>query len=337
MGCSEVVISGDIGGTHIRLSLVGKDGRIYSMVKREINETSRDDAHVFLASVKAWCIELFEYAKESRLSVLGVGLGVAGKIDYRRGLILFSPNLPVSHNISLVSELSSSLSLPVFIENDANAFGLGEAWMGGAREWKSWLGITLGTGVGGCIFLNGKLWRGDEEAGFAGEIGHTTVIPGGLVCACGKKGCLEAYSSEGGLRRQVFIDVKEGWKGSPVRPSDPDFYIKNVSNLTAKILFKRALEEDDAYARYLFDQLGRMLGISISNVFTTLGIHRVVIGGGVSNAWDLFVPSLYEALKDNCSMVEFQKILIVKSPLADSAAILGAARCAFDNLKEAPK
>lgn len=325
----EVAIAGDIGGTHVRLSLVDRNGVIYSTIKREVKEASRGDPLAFLNAVKNWCEDLLVYARRAELSVLGFGFGIAGKIDYRRGIVLFSPNLPVVNGVPIVSEFSSFFSLPVFLENDANAFGLGEAWIGSARGWKNWLGITLGTGVGGCLFFDGKLWRGDEEAGFSGEIGHTTVVPEGLDCACGKKGCLEAYSSEGGLMRQVLIDIKEGWKNCPVRPFRPDYYLNNLSNLSAKHLFSQA-QEGDPYAKYLFKRFGEMLGISISNVFTTLGIYRAVIGGGVSNAWEMFLPSLYDALGKHCSMVDFRKIVILKSHLGDRAALLGAAKCVFE-------
>lgn len=325
----EAAIAGDIGGTHVRLSLVDKSGVIHSMIKREVKEASRSDPSAFLKAVKSWCEDLLVHAKKSGFSVLGFGFGIAGKIDYSRGIVLFSPNLPVVNGVPIVSEFSSFFSLPVFLENDANAFGLGEAWIGSARGWKNWLGITLGTGVGGCLFFEGKLWRGDEEAGFAGEIGHTTVVPEGLECACGKKGCLEAYSSEGGLRRQVLVDVKEGWKSCPVKPSRPDYYLNNLPGISAKLLFSQA-QEGDPYARYLFNRFGEMLGISISNVFTTLGIYRAVIGGGVSNAWDMFIPALYNALEKHCSMVDLKKVVILKSQLGDRAAILGAAKCVFD-------
>lgn len=329
MNGHKVVIAGDIGGTNVRLSLIGIRGEIYSIIKKEVKEASREDPSLFLAYIKDWCRDLIEEAGRSGLSVVGLGFGIAGKIDYRKGVVVFSPNLPVINGIPLVSELSLTFSLPVALENDANVFGLGEAWMGCAVEWKNWLGITLGTGVGGCIFFDGKLWRGDEEAGFAGEIGHTTVIPDGFQCACGKKGCLEAYSSEGGLKRQVLADVREDWKHCPVKPSDPEFYLENSGDLTARDLFRQA-ERGDVYAKYLFDRFGRMLGIGISNVFTTLGIYRAVIGGGVSNAWNFFECSLYRALKEHCSMLDVEKVVILKSLLGDRAALLGAAKCAFE-------
>lgn len=323
---AKAVIAGDIGGTHVRLALVDREGKIYGLIKREVKEASKTDSLAFLKAVHKWCVELIEQGQQMNFSVLGVGLGVAGKLDYREGAITFSPNLPHLNGFPIGARLSENLALPVVIENDANVFGLGESWHGAAKNWNNWLGVTLGTGVGGCLFLDGELWRGDEEAGFAGEIGHTTIVPGGLQCACGKRGCLEAYSSEGGLIRQVLSDVQNGWKSAPMRPLFAEYYKKNISLMNAKILSQLA-EKGDTYARFLFERFGEVLGIAISNIFTSLGIFRAVIGGGVSNAWDLFAPSIFKALKEHSSMVDFNKIKISKSPLGDKAALLGAARC----------
>jgi glucokinase len=327
----EAVIAGDIGGTNVRLSLVDREGNIHLLTKREVKEASKTDPLLFVKVVKEWISELIKHGDKHGLSVLGIGLGVAGKLDYTRGIISFSPNLPHLNGFPIVAELSESLSLPVIIENDANAFGLGEHWVGAAKNWNNWLGVTLGTGVGGCIFLNGRLWRGDDDAGFAGEIGHTTVVPEGLNCACGKRGCLEAYSSESGLIRQVISDIQNNWKDAPVRPSDFEYYLKNANSITAKSLYERG-QEGDRYAGFLFERFGEALGIAIANIFTTLGIFQAVLGGGVSGAWDLFIPSLYKSLKKNCSMVDFSKIKITRSSLGDKAALLGAAKCIFDLL-----
>jgi|GEM_PF-352840 len=332
MGRNSAVISSDVGGTHVRLALIDKKGTILSLVKRQVKEASKDDPCAFIKAVGTWCKDLITNADQAGFDVIGVGLGVAGKIDYEKGAILFSPNLPHLNGVFIASELSGDLDLPVVIENDANAFGLGEGWIGSAREWENWLGITLGTGVGGCIVLKGELWRGDKDAGFSGEIGHTTIVPGGMTCNCGKKGCLEAYASESGLKKHVMSDIQDEWKNCVFKPTYPDYYITNVNNITAKMLFEQA-QAGDPYAKALFDRFGEILGIAISNVFTTLGIFRVVIGGGVSNAWSAFFSSLEKALREHCSMVDFGKIVISKSSLGDKAALLGAARCAFSGFK----
>ncbi|MEJ5300963.1 MAG: ROK family protein [Thermodesulforhabdaceae bacterium] len=327
----EVVVSGDIGGTNVRLALVDRNGTILSIIKKEVKEASSIDPHAFIRAIKSWSKELVFWADRSGFKVVGIGLGIAGKIDYSKGKVLFSPNLSHLNDVPIAAELSAALSLPVVIENDANAFGLGEGWVGSAKDWKNWLGVTLGTGVGGCIVLNGELWRGDRDAGFAGEIGHTTVIPGGMVCNCGKKGCLEAYSSEGGLIRQVLADIQNDWKNCIFKPINPKYYVDNANNITAKVLYKQA-QFGDPYAQALFNRFGEILGVAISNVFTTLGIFRAVIGGGVSNAWNAFLPSFEKALREHCSMVDVHKIVITKSLLGDRAALLGSAKCAFSDL-----
>ena len=142
------------------------------------------------------------------LEPVAVGLGVAGKIDAKEGSVVFSPNLPRLDGYPLGRRLAESLQIPVYMENDANVFGLGESFTGAARGFPNWVGIVLGTGTGGCLFLNGKLWEG-EGLGFSGEIGHMIVEPGGPACPCGSKGCLEAFASAralvSGARRRLCV------------------------------------------------------------------------------------------------------------------------------------
>ncbi len=320
-----MVVAGDLGGTHLRLALVARDGTIYSLRKEGIATSLRREPLRFLSFVTSLVEELIALARSDGGDVTSVGFGVAGKIDRVRGTILFSPNLPHLNGVPFGEELSKRLSLPVMIENDANVFGLGESWRGKARGWEHWLGITLGTGVGGCLMLCGTLWHGEEGIGFVGEIGHTTVFPEGLPCACGKRGCLEAYASEGGLRRQVAHDSANNWQGCTPTPLFQDQY---HPMMTAKALFDLATQ-GDPYAVALFQRFGYALGVAVANAFTLLGIRRAVIGGGVSEAWPCFAPSLEVSLRENCSMLASHEMVVVKSDLGDSAALLGAATVAF--------
>ena len=182
----------DLGGTNLRAALVDRSGKIIE------SRTTQVDTELGAESVSkkllAQCRTLIGSAAKLGLEVSAAGLGVAGKIDRAGGLVIFSPNLPVLDGYPLGQVIRQNLAIPVYMENDANVFGLGESFTGAARGVRNWVGITLGTGTGGCLFLDGKLWEGDG-LGFSAEIGHMIVEPGGPACPCGSKGCLEAFAS----------------------------------------------------------------------------------------------------------------------------------------------
>ena len=247
------------------------------------------------------------------------GLGVAGKIDRAGGLVIFSPNLPVLDGYPLGQVIRRNLAIPVYMENDANVFGLGESFTGAARGVRNWVGITLGTGTGGCLFLDGKLWEGDG-LGFSAEIGHMIVEPGGPACPCGSKGCLEAFASAralvSGARRAVNEQkLKDG----------PLHALEKEGKLDAQTIYECAKKGDPA-ALALFDKMGWALGICLANIFSALGIRHAVIGGGVSSAWDLFIGPLEKALAQNCSMLDPGLALVMRSLPGNDAALVGAAQ-----------
>ncbi|MGA2227198.1 MAG: ROK family protein, partial [Syntrophobacteraceae bacterium] len=181
------------------------------------------------------------------------------------------------------------------------------------------VGITLGTGTGGCLILNGKLWEGDG-LGFSAEIGHMIVEPGGPACPCGSKGCLEAFASAralvSGARRAISEQkLKEGLLHA----------LEKKGKLGAQTIYECAKKGDPA-AFALFDKMGWALGICLANIFSALGIRHAVIGGGVSSAWDLFIGPLEKALAQNCSMLNPGLALVMRSLPENDAALVGAAQ-----------
>lgn len=205
----DACIGIDLGGTNLRAALVDRRGKI--LEKRVMHVPPERGAQAIFNELALQCRALIGAAAGLGFEVCSIGLGVAGKIDKAGASVIFSPNLPVLNGWPLGRYLMRDLDLPVVMENDANAFGLGEGWTGAARGVRNWVGVTLGTGTGGCLFLNGKLWEGDG-LGFSGEIGHMIVEPGGPVCPCGSKGCLEAFASAralvSGARRAVSRQKK---------------------------------------------------------------------------------------------------------------------------------
>jgi glucokinase len=307
----------DLGGTNLRAALVDSRGKIIESRITRVPQTG--GAESILKELASQCRALRHAAANLGLHVGAIGLGVAGKIDRAGGAVIFSPNLPALDGYPLGRDLEGDLEIPVRMENDANAFGLGESWTGAARGIRNWVGITLGTGTGGCLFLDGKLWEGDG-LGFAGEIGHMIVEPDGPLCPCGCKGCLEAFASAralvSGARRAVF---EKELKGSALHALEAE------GKLSAQTIHERA-RMGDPTAMALFDKMGWALGICLASVFSLLGISHAVIGGGVSAAWDLFSGPLEKALALNCSMLGPGPASVTRGLLGDNAALIGAAR-----------
>jgi len=314
---NELFIGVDVGGTHMRTALIDGRGKIleYRKTLTEISRGAREVGNRLAAECKA----LMKAAAKYNGHVEAIGLGVAGKINRSRGLVVFSPNLPEMRNYPLAVQLQEQTGVPVVMENDANLFGLGEQWLGAGREISNWVGVTLGTGVGGCLILADRLWNGDD-LGFAGEIGHTIVDPHGPQCVCGLKGCLEAHSSG----RALVEGVKTSVSGKKLT-NGAIYELSTTGRLTPADVYKSALHGDETAIR-LFRRMGWALGLAIGNLFTFLGIRHAIIGGGVSASWDLFSLSLRESLAEHACMLDESSMTVMRSRLGDYAALLGAVR-----------
>ncbi len=321
---SIAYIGVDLGGTNLKTALVSHCANILeSRVARVRLDRGTESISNKLLSE---CRVLMDSGTRLGLKVGAVGLGVAGKIDRAAGLVIFSPNLPVLDGYPLGKYLQHNLEIPVYMENDANVFGLGESFAGAATGIANWVGITLGTGTGGCLFLRGSLWEGDG-LGFSAEIGHMIVQPSGPLCVCGSSGCLESFASARAL--------VSGAKRSLAGPGTVETSLRALDTegkLNAETIYNCA-KEGDQTAIALFDKMGWALGICLANLFSALGIRHAVIGGGVSSAWDLFISPLEKALDQNSSMLGHGKAVILRSRLGNDAALIGSARLAMEQVK----
>ncbi|MCU0587105.1 MAG: ROK family protein [Syntrophobacteraceae bacterium] len=317
---SDLLIGGDIGGTHMRLALVTPDGEILHQ-SREATLVRAGAADV-VGRLALQCREMMEEGRRAGGRARAVGLGVAGKIDRRAGAVLFSPNLPTMNGFPLAGELGRALVLPVFLENDADVFGVGESLLGAGRGIPHWIGVTLGTGVGGCLILGGKLWRGDD-LGFCGELGHMVIDPGGPLCACGLRGCLEAHASSSALKQGVRDAVNGGRLRKGILHE-----ACLTGELTSELICQEARLGDDL-SRDLFHRLGWSLGLALAGLFSVLGLRHAVIGGGVCSGWDLFIGPLMESLTHHSSMLDPGQAVIRRGELGDEAALAGSARLAW--------
>ena len=309
----RMVIGVDLGGTNTRIALVGHDGIVLA---KQSEETRASEGHEKLIAKLIGNIERqFASAGSQGRQVVAVGVGAPGVIHEQTGVVVKSPNFPDWNNLPLKKTLEGALKLPVFIENDANAAALGEQWRGAAKDIGSMIFLTLGTGVGGGIVLDGRIWHGAD--GMAGEIGHMTIVPQGRTCGCGNTGCLEMYASSRGIVMNFMEIASAQFKGGGERPG-----------ITSAEVYQAA-RTGDPQALYAMQEMGRSLGIGISNLINIFNPEMVVIGGRVKDAWDLFIDATKVEIKKRAFQYPAERTKIVPSLLGDDAGMVGAAAVAF--------
>jgi len=300
---SNHVFAVDLGGTHLRTAAIDENGNIHHRTKFSTPDTSRPD-DIVRAIVNA--------ARARELEVASTCVAVPGTVDVENGIVLTIPNVPSLKGFNLAEALHRELNHPVVIENDANAAAMGEIWKGAARDTRTMICITLGTGVGGGIILDGKLWRGVD--GSAGEIGHTSIEPhGGVICGCGSEGCLEVYASATALVRML---------------KETNSKLRDVEDLTAEKIFKAATDGDPVAVK-TFRQMGEYLGIGLAILVNILNPEMIVIGGGVANAWQLFGEQAIQEMRSRAFPLPGSRVMVKPAECGDNAGLLGAARLAF--------
>ncbi len=312
----------DIGGTHIRLAVVDKSGQ--HGILRKLASESHLGPHRLIDKVVS---AISEVTQEAPGTFVGIGIGIAGAVDHIKGVVRFSPNLPGWDYIPLSEIMEARLGRTVLVDNDANLIALGEKWQGAGREYGNFLCITLGTGVGGGLILRNRIWHG---CGTAGEIGHMTIERRGARCNCGNYGCLETLASANGLVRMALEGLAKGKRGllAQKMSADPSHLGGSPTALSAQLIGDMA-RQGDAWALELFEELGRALGVGIANVMNLLCLDAIIIGGGVSEAWDLFIEPLRAEYAKRVMRGTKEDVPILPWILKDAAGIIGAAANIF--------
>jgi len=316
---NRLVCAVDLGGTNLRAANIDRDGRIYGRTKTATPET--DKAEDIVSAIVAAVRECETESLKRGAQIQAVSVVVPGSVQFGTGVVVNAPNIPSLPGFRLTAALSEALEQPVLLENDANAAALGEMWRGAARNCKTIICLTLGTGVGGAIVFDGELWRGVD--GTAGEIGHTSVAPfGGVKCKCGNVGCLEVYASGTAIVRMA----REGLAQHPSSSLN--------SILAAELTSERiaiAAVECDPLALDVFRKAGVYLGIAMANVVNIFNPEMIVIGGGVAAAWNLFSQQAREEVMKRAFPVPARRCQIVRAECGDDAGLLGAAWLAVQN------
>jgi len=317
-GLQALSIGIDIGGTGTKFGIVDRDGNV--LFSDEMSTKKHAEVNSFIDELYTSLAVLIEKAGGvGRMKGIGVG---APNGNYYTGTIEYAPNLPWKGIIPLAKLIENKFKLPVALTNDANAAAIGEMMYGAAKGMKDFIMITLGTGVGSGIVANGKLIYGHD--GFAGELGHTIVIPDGrLHPGTGKKGSLESYCSATGVRNTAIEILQNSDRPSSLRNFP-------IDELDSKKVYEAATEGDEV-ARYIFEFTGRILGLALANAVMFSSPEAIILFGGLTKAGDLILKPTREYMEANLIQIFQNKVKILISHLKESdAAILGSSALVWE-------
>lgn len=308
-------IGGDLGGTNIRLALVDAEGGLSEPYRYPTPPSG--DAAAIVETLAQGIRVLQHQARAHGIRLAGCGLGIAGLVDVRAGLVYTAPNIAGFQDLPLKKLLEEKVDVPVTLENDANAAAFAEYWLGAGRGLGSLVTLTLGTGVGSGIVLDGKLWRG--ASGAAAEAGHMTVEADGERCGCGRRGCLEAYASATAIIRDARAALAAG-----EATALSERFGARPETLTAKDV-SDAASAGDPVARRLFERAGRYLGVGLGTLVNVLNPDLITLTGGLVAAGDLLLRPALAELDRRAFPALRRRTRVVFSALADTAGMLGAA------------
>ena len=308
----------DIGGTGTKFGIVDRVGNV--LFSSEISTRKHNDVNDFIDDLHNELSKLIDNVGGiGRIKGIGVG---APNGNFYTGTIEYAPNLPWKGIIPLARMMEDKFKIPVVLTNDANAAAIGEMMYGAAQGMKDFIMITLGTGVGSGIVANGKLVYGHD--GFAGELGHTTIIPNGrLHEGTGKRGSLESYASATGVRLTTLEILEKSTEPSSLRsvPSD---------QIDSKKVYEAAIA-GDTVAKQIFESTGTILGAALANFVMFSSPEAIILFGGLTKAGDLILKPTRESMEANLIQIFQNKVKILVSHLKESdAAILGASALAWD-------
>lgn len=298
----DIVLAADLGGTNLRMAAVGGDGTILHHTKCE---TPRDVTPDHLINISAGLVAECRAALRSYDRIIRIGFAAPANIT-ADGVLRHLPNLPSLEGMPLRSALSERFGLPVTLENDATAAAVGEHWIGASKDVDDSIMVTLGTGVGGGVIIDGKPLRGVD--GTAGKIGHICVEPDGHPCGCGSWGCVEQYASATAIVR-----------------------LANEAGLAASTslqVYEAAMSGDNR-AHGVFVTMGSHLGLVLAGLINALNPQMIVVGGGAAAAWDAFISVVTDEIGRRAFSEPAATAKIVRGLLGDDAGILGAAHSAF--------
>ncbi len=314
----KYAIGVDLGGTNIKIGIVTDKGKLIKKTSIK-TEAEGGPKKVISNIIKG----INEVLTKNKYKIKGIGIGCPGVVSIKKGIVENAPNLPGWKNIKLGPIINNKFDYKVHLENDANAAAIGELIFGAGKKLDSFIMVTLGTGVGGGIVFNKKIFRG--EYGAAGEIGHISIDVNGPKCNCGSTGCIEAYAGNSYLKEQIRSELKN-YPDSKVWKLIQD----DLSNVSPRII-QAAAEKKDAYANFVIERMGKQLGAALASLSNLLDISTFIIGGGVAGFGKPLFDSTRVTIAQRVLLPLRQRVLVFPAMLQNEAGIKGASSLVFYN------
>ncbi len=318
---SSSVLTVDLGGTQIRVAIVSMRGRI--MAKESYPTVAAEGPESVIGRILSAIDGLLEGKSGAASLPDSISLAAAGAVDYENGIITVSPNLPGWHNIPLRDVVGEKYGLETFLINDASAAALGEYRFGAGKGVDNLIYLTVSTGIGGGIIINGELYTG--ASGSAGELGHMTIDVNGPACSCGNTGCLEVFASGKAMAREAIRRL-----GNGERSALTEMVGSKIDSITAEEI-STAAQRGDSLALKVVSQAARYLGVGLANLVNIFNPEMIIVGGGVARMGDLLLNPAREVVRERAFPLLTQAVRIVKAKNIDDAGLLGAAAFAFQH------
>jgi len=317
-----LVLGIDLGGTKILTAVVNAQGK---MLSRERNVTpAAGGAPAIIQAMLESAERALEQAGIQKSALQAIGIGVAGISNPDTGILFTSPNLPGIRDFHIRDAITAGLGTTTFVINDANAAALGEYHFGAGRGARHFLYITVSTGIGGGIIVDGEIYSG--ATGIAGEVGHMTIDDNGPPCHCGNRGCWETLASGTAIAREARRRIREG-----AGTSITDYVEGNVDKVTARQIHAAA-EQGDRLAQELIGETGYYLGVGLANLINIFNPELIIIGGGLSNIGDMLLGPAIKTAGERSFQKAFEAVRFVTAELGGNSGVLGAAAHAMRKL-----
>lgn len=315
----KAAVGVDLGGTNIKIGIVSSNGKI--LKKTSVKTEAEGGPDQIITKIKTGITDLL---KNNKYKIKGIGIGCPGIINLKKGTVENPPNLPGWKKVKLGSIIQKAFGYNVSVENDANAAAIGEMIFGAGKNYSSFIMVTLGTGVGGGIVFNRKIFRG--EFGAAGEIGHLSIDGNGTKCNCGSIGCIEAYIGNQYLKDRVKSELAD-------QPDSKiwDLINTDLANVSPRII-QAAAELGDQYAKSVIRNMGIQLGTAFASLSNVLDISTFIIGGGVAGFGTPLFKSIHTTASKRVLTPLRSRVKVIPAKLKNDAGIKGASALVFYNM-----
>lgn len=305
----------DVGGTNVKIALVDDNGKI--IYSNSVPTYAKMGYEYTVNNIKQAIKDLMKETNTTPSDIEGIGFDFPGQVDCKTGVVKLAPNIPGWVNVPIAQMIEDEFHIPTRIDNDVRCAALGELKFGAGRGCENFICITVGTGIGSGIVINGKVVRGATNA--AGELGHIKLqMNGGPICGCGDTGCLEAFASGPAIVAMAQEYIKGG-KSTKFR----EMAAVEGGEITPYMVAKAA-EEGDPVAKRIFEIVGEYIGIGLTSVINLLNPERVIIGGGVAESGELLLGPIRKTIKERAMVVAGNAVEIVPAQLSNSAGVIGA-------------